>query len=205
MERDKLIEYAIELQSLAQAGLYYGKDVYDKERYARIRDISAEILSMKTELPLERVKHLFCSDFGYQTPKVDTRAAIFQDDKILLVRESSGEWSLPGGWCEATMSPVENTIKEAKEEAGRDIAVRSLIAVQNRDYHNPPPYAYGVIKIFYLCEELGGNFCANMETTDAAYFSEENLPPLAQEKCNTDQVILCFQAYRATSWTALFD
>lgn len=84
---DKLTEYAAELQSLAQTGLFYGKDVYDRERYARIRDIAAEIMAMKTELPLGTVKDLFCSDYGYQTPKVDTRAAIFMDNKILLVHE----------------------------------------------------------------------------------------------------------------------
>ena len=111
---DKLTEYAAELQSLAQAGLFYGKDVYDRERYARIRDIAAEIMAMKTELPLGTVKDLFCSDYGYQTPKVDTRAAIFRDNKILLVHEKNGTWSLPGGWCEFNMSPAENAVKEVR-------------------------------------------------------------------------------------------
>ena len=124
---------------------------------------------MKTALPLDTVKGLFCGDYGYQTPKVDTCAAIFREGKLLLVQEADGRWALPGGWCEVTLSPVENTIKEAREEAGRDIAVRSVIAVQNRDAHNPPPYACGVVKIFYLCEELGGSFCRNLETTGAAF------------------------------------
>ena len=81
MKRDRLTEYAIELQSLAQAGLHYGKDIYDRERYERIREIAAEIISMKTELPLDTVTGMFCSDSGYQTPKVDTRSAIFRDGK----------------------------------------------------------------------------------------------------------------------------
>lgn len=95
MKRDRLTEYAIELQSLAQAGLHYGKDIYDRERYERIREIAAEIISMKTELPLDTVTGMFCSDSGYQTPKVDTRSAIFRDGKILLVHEANGTWSLP--------------------------------------------------------------------------------------------------------------
>ena len=118
MKRDRLTEYAIELQSLAQAGLHYGKDIYDRERYERIREIAAEIISMKTKLPLDTVTGMFCSDSGYQTPKVDTRSAIFRDGKILLVHEANGTWSLPGGWCEVTMSPAENAVKETKEEAG---------------------------------------------------------------------------------------
>ena len=35
----KWIDYIIELQSLAHAGLTYGKDVYDQERYERIRQL----------------------------------------------------------------------------------------------------------------------------------------------------------------------
>lgn len=72
------LQWAIELQSLAQAGLTYGKDVYDHERYERIREISAEILAYMTDIPLNKVKTLFCNESGYQTPKIDTRAAIFR-------------------------------------------------------------------------------------------------------------------------------
>ena len=110
-DRDRLVEYAIELQSLAQAGLYYGKDAYDRERYERIREIAAGLLGMKSELSTEKIKSLFCADYGYQTPKIDTRAAIFHDGKILLVQESDRRWALPGGWCEVTLSPVEITVK----------------------------------------------------------------------------------------------
>ena len=92
------LQWAIELQSLAQAGLTYGKDVYDKERYERIREISAEIMAHLSDTPLDKVKELFCNETGYQTPKIDTRAAIFKENKILLVHENNGTWALPGGW-----------------------------------------------------------------------------------------------------------
>ena len=126
---DRIVEWAKELQSLAQAGLFYGHDEFDKERYQRIRDIAAEMMTERVDLPLEKIRGLFCDGVGYQTPKVDTRAAIFSNDKILLVRERSGRWSMPGGWCDYNMSPAENTIKEAKEEAGLEIAIDRLIAV----------------------------------------------------------------------------
>lgn len=87
---NKWVQWAVELQSLAQAGLTYGKDAFDLQRYQRIRDISAQMMSRMTEIPLDRVKDLFCGDRGYQTPKLDTRAAIFEDGKILLVRERDG-------------------------------------------------------------------------------------------------------------------
>ena len=201
---DQIIEWAKELQSLAQAGLFYGHDVYDKERYQRIREIAAEMMLMKTDVPVEKISGLFCGDVGYQTPKVDTRAAIFQDGKILLVCEK-GKWSMPGGWCEFNLSPANNAIKEVKEESGLDVNISKVIAVQDRDKHNPPPYAYGVVKIFYLCEILGGSFSENIETSESRFFSLDELPLLAGEKCNEEQIRMCFDAYQSENWIVQFD
>ena len=75
---DQIVEWAKELQSLAQAGLFYGRDVFDRERYQRIRDISGEMMAARTGIPAEKIADLFCGDVGYQTPKIDTRAAIFR-------------------------------------------------------------------------------------------------------------------------------
>ena len=200
------IDFIIELQSLAQAGLTYGKDVYDKERYERIREISAEMMSAMSGLPTEQVKGLFCNEIGYQTPKIDTRAAIFKNDKILLVHENNGTWALPGGWCDVNVSVAENTIKEVKEEAGLDVTVEKVIAVQDRAKHNLPLYAYGVCKIFMLCIVVGGNFEPNIETVGFDYFEEDNLPNLANEKNNIEQIKMCFEAYRSKDkWETLFD
>lgn len=207
MDKNKQwIDLIVELQSLAQAGLTYGKDVYDKERYERIRDISAEMMADISDMPPEKVKGLFCNETGYQTPKIDTRAAIFKDDKILLVHENNGTWSLPGGWCDVNVSVTENTIKEVKEEAGFDVTVKSVIAVQDREKHNLPVYAYRICKIFMLCSVTGGNFQANIETTGFDYFAEDKLPELAGEKNNEEQIKMCFDAHRAGgNWRTLFD
>ncbi|MBQ9346056.1 MAG: NUDIX hydrolase [Oscillibacter sp.] len=204
--RDRWLAWAEELQSLAQAGLYYGTDRFDLERYQRIREISAEMLSDRTDLPIEKVRDLFCGDVGYQTPKLDTRAAIIRDGKILLVREADGRWSMPGGWCDYDRTPWENTIKEAKEEAGADITVDTLAAVQDRERHNAPPhFPFGVVKLFFLCTYLGGEFTPNIETTERAWFSEDALPPLSEGKCTAEQVRLCFAASRDPHWKTVFD
>lgn len=203
---ERWLHWAVELQSIAQIGLTYGKDAYDKERYTRIREISAEIVSHMSDIPAETVKGLFCSESGYQTPKIDTRAAIFKDGKILLVHESNGTWSLPGGWCDVDISVAENTVKEVKEEAGLDVTAERVIAVQDRAKHNLPLYAYGVCKIFMLCAAQGGSFRENLETTGFAYFSEDDLPLLAGEKNTAEQIRMCFNAYRAgDAWKTLFD
>ncbi len=204
-KNEKWLKWAVELQAIAQSGLFYGKDKFDIERYERIRDISAEMLSYKTEISVEKIKDLFCGDKGYQTPKIDTRAAIFKDNKILLVHESNGRWSLPGGWCDVDISTEENTIKEVKEEAGLDVVVKRVIAVQDREKHNLPVYAYKVCKIFMQCEVKGGKFKPNIETTGFDYFGIDELPDLAEEKNNREQIEMCFNAMKSEHWEALFD
>ena len=128
---DKWIEFAIRIQSIAQAGLQYGKDKYDRERYEELRQIAAEMLSLKTDVPVNKIFDLFCNESGYQTPKVDTRAAVFVDGKILLVHENNGTWSLPGGWCDVDQSVASNTEKEVQEEAALTVKSEKIIAVQD--------------------------------------------------------------------------
>ena len=202
---EKWLDWAIELQSLAQAGLTYGKDPFDLERYERIRGISAEMLSYKTEIPVEKVRDLFCNETGYQTPKLDTRAAIFEQGKILLVQEMDGRWSLPGGWVDVNVSVGENAVKEVYEEAGLVVTADRLIAVQDRNRHNLPAYAYGVCKVFVLCSVKGGKFRRNIETTGYDWFTENAMPQLAKEKNTEQQVHMCFQAYRDKAWSVQFD
>lgn len=202
---EKWVQWAVELQALAQAGLTYGKDIYDRERYERIRDIAAEMVTLKTGISEEIVHDLFCDEAGYQTPKLDTRAAIIQDGKILLVHENDGTWCLPGGWCDVNISAAENVVKEVKEEAGLDVRADLVIAVQDREKHNHPVYANKICKIFFLCSVLGGEFRPNSETTESRYFAPEELPVLATAKVTEAQIRMCFDAYHASNWKTLFD
>lgn len=206
MEKNEIwLQWAVELQSLAQAGLFYGKDAFDIERYEKIRNISAEMIAYKSEIPLDKIKDLFCNETGYQTPKLDSRAAIFQNNKILLVKERKGNWSLPGGWVDVNVSVKENTIKEVKEEAGLDVSADLIIAVQDREKHNLPIYAHKVCKIFILCTLIGGKFEPNIETLESKYFALDELPTLATEKNNEEQIKMCFEAYHTDNWKTLFD
>lgn len=203
---EQWLKWAMEIQSLAQAGLAYTDNNYDRERYERLREISAEMIKEKTEISLEKVKDLFCNEEGYQTPKIDTRAAIFKDNKILLVCENNGTWSLPGGWCDVLESVKSNTIKEVKEETGLDVEVEKIIAIQDRNKHNKPIYAYGVCKIFSQCKILSGEFVENIETTETRFFGKDELPKnLAKEKVNKEQIEMCFDAFIDKNWKTKFD
>ena len=204
-KREQWLQWAIELQALAQAGLTYSKDVYDLERFQRIREISAEIMAAKSDLPLETVSGLFLNEKGYQTPKIDTRAAIFKEGRILLVQEKDGRWTLPGGWCDVDISVAENTVKEVREEAGLEVKVQRLIAVQDRARHNLPPSAYGICKIFVLCSLVGGQFEENSETVASGFFGIDELPRLSNDKTNAEQIRMCFAAAADENWQPLLD
>jgi ADP-ribose pyrophosphatase YjhB (NUDIX family) len=203
---DEWINWAVELQFIAQAGLTYSENKFDIERFKRIREISAEIMSAKSGLTIEKVEKLFCNEVGYQTPKLDTRAAIFKEDKILLVKEmSSGEWSLPGGWVDVNQSIRTNVIKEVKEESGLDVIADRIIAIQDRNKHNTPLFAYGICKIFILCNIIGGKFESNIETCDSDFFNINELPILSAERTTKKQIEMCFNAYHNKKWEVIFD
>ncbi|MBQ3372393.1 MAG: NUDIX hydrolase N-terminal domain-containing protein, partial [Oscillospiraceae bacterium] len=161
---DPWLEFAIRIQSIAQAGLQYSSNPYELERYAELRQIAAEMMAARTDLPVDIIRDVFCNERGYQTPKIDTRAAVFVDGKILLVHENSGKWALPGGWCDVDQSVASNTEKEVREETGCTVHAKKIIAVQDWRKHNVKNYAFGVIKIFVLCEYEGGEFEDNIET-----------------------------------------
>lgn len=206
MERNAIwLDWAVELQALAQAGLHYGKDVYDRERYQRIRDIAADMLAHQAGLDADKVRAFFCCETGYQTPKLDTRAAVFQDEGILLVQEQSGLWSLPGGWVDVNLSVAESAVKEVKEEAGLDVIAQRIIAVQDWSRHNRRNNPFGICKVFFLCTATGGAFQPNSETTASGYFALDKLPPLSDDKTTEAQVAMCFEANRSPNWQALFD
>ena len=80
-----------------------------------------------------------------------------------------------------------------------------IIAVQDHFKHHGSIHPYGITDIYYLCQSLGGEFQANSETSQAAWFKEDDLPPLAENKNSTEQVKMCFAAHRDANWQTLFD
>lgn len=164
------------------------------------------MISVKTDIPTDKVRDLFCGETEYQTPKVDTRAAVFVRGKILLVHENNGKWSLPGGWCDVDQSVASNTVKEVKEETGFVVTAQKVIAVQDWRRHNVTNYAYGVVKIFMRCRYESGEFADNIETTGIAFFGRDELPDdLAVEKCTKEQILMCFDAFADSDLPTIFD
>lgn len=110
-----------------------------------------------------------------------------------------------GGWVDVNISVKENVIKEVNEEAGLDVTADMVIAVQDREKHNLPVYAYKVCKIFVLCSVIGGEFEENSETVQSDYFGIDELPELSLEKNNEEQIKMCFDAYYSDNWKTYLD
>ncbi len=204
--KEKWLEWAARLQSIAQAGLTFGADRYDLDRYQQIRTISVEILREYTGTSIEKIRDLFASETGYQTPKVDIRASVFKDDKILMVREKiDGAWSLPGGWADVNTSVSESAARECLEEAGASVKPKRIIAIHQADKHFNRPSPYTIYKIFVECELIENNFSENTETIEAGFFPFDSLPPLSTERNTREQIEICFEARKHTLFETLFD
>ena len=193
MDRNRgiILAWAKELQSMAAAGIQYTTNDFDYERFKRIRDIAAEMAAYELDLPPAQMKDVFAHELGYQTPKIVTRAAIFDGDQVLLVRERNGKWSMPGGWCDEDETVRSNTIKEAWEEAGVQVEPYRIVALDSQNLRNRPASFYGVCTVFVLCERR--------------YFSVHDLPPLIPGKQTPEQVLHCYEAYLAEEWNPRFD
>jgi ADP-ribose pyrophosphatase YjhB (NUDIX family) len=190
----KWLEWAKQLQSIAQAGLTYSKDIYDLERFERIRDISIEMMAQHTSISKTIIRDLFANETGYATPKVDIRAAVFKDNKILMVKEKTdGKWSLPGGWGDIGLTPSEVAVKEVKEESGFEVEAIKLIGVLDMKCHPHPPYPYHVYKMLIHCKIMGGESKQGIETSAVGFFAEDQLPPLSITRITESQIKLAFR------------
>ncbi|MBX2844525.1 MAG: NUDIX hydrolase [Flammeovirgaceae bacterium] len=190
----KWIDTAKRIQAIAQNGLTYSEGMYDIERYEELRDISIKMMSEFSETKFEKVKDLFAFETGYQTPKVDIRGVVFRENKILMIREEQdGKWSLPGGWADINYSPKEIVAKEIQEEAGVLVKPLKLVAVTDKHKHPHPPDPYHAYKLFFLCEETGGELQTGMETLDVGFYPLEALPELSTGRVTESLIKLMFE------------
>ena len=165
------------------------------------------MLSFKYDIPIEKVKLDFAGELGYQTPKVETRAAVIKDNKILLVKEQlDGKWALPGGYQDVNMSIKENAIKEASEEAGAVVNPVKIIAVLDYNRHHHVNFPFGMVKVFVLCEYVSHSFVENTETLGAEFYSLDELPELSTTRTTKKQLEMCFDCYNnIENWKTIFD
>jgi ADP-ribose pyrophosphatase YjhB (NUDIX family) len=200
------LDWAREIQALSQSGLTYALNDYDRQRYSRLVEIASEIVQQHSQLDHAHLIALFHQQIGYATPKVDVRGAVFQDGKLLLVRErSDGGWTMPGGWADVGNVPSEAAEREVWEEAGFKVKATRVIGVYDAN-RTGPLELFHAFKIVFLCDLLSGEAAPSSETSEVAFFAWDEIPAhLSGERTRPRHLRDAFIAYDNPACPTVFD
>ena len=199
------IGWAREIFSLSQAGLTYTKNPFDRARYERLQQITAEMIASETELDLQSVLTSFSMQAGYATPKIDVRAAVVKEGKILMVQEAADSmWAMPGGWADLGDAPGSVAEREVQEESGFQVKAEKVIAVMDANRIQPLEF-YHAYKIIFLCMLLGGEARPSNETLAVDFFAPDQLPPLSIYRTNESMLAEVFAHLKQPDRPAAFD
>ena len=200
------LEWAREIQALSQTGSHYAENEYQRDRNRRLSEIAAEIISEHTGLAFTPLAQVFQAQIGYATPRVDVRGAVFQDGRLLLVRErQDGGWTMPGGWADVGDVPSEAAEREVWEEAGFRVKARKLVGVYDANRLGPLEL-FHAFKLVFLCQLIEGAARPSSETSEVAFFAQNELPGLLSGARTRPRHILdAFQAYHDPDCAAVFD
>ncbi|MBY0277184.1 NUDIX hydrolase [Candidatus Binatia bacterium] len=205
---DRWLHKAKRLHAIATTGLHYTDSPFDRERYAEIAALASAMLADLGNVPLARIDGLITQfTHGYATPKVDVRAAVFRDDRILLVQErTDGRWTMPGGFADVGLTPGQNVAKEVHEEAGLHVVPERLYCVRHKATHAYDPDVREFYKLFFLCTPLDEHEpCPGHETLAAGYFARDGLPPLSTARVLESDIAAAFAAHADCTLPVLFD
>jgi ADP-ribose pyrophosphatase YjhB (NUDIX family) len=207
MPQDQFTQWITQLQAIAQNGLNYTTDAFDKGRYVELMKLCAEMAASNPPANAETLHQFFMNDIGHATPKLAVRGLIFNQAKeILLVKERSDScWTPPGGWADVNESPSEAVIREIFEESGLHVKAVKLLALYDKHKHDHPPEWPHVYKAFFLCEWLDGHFTINDEISDMRFFKREALPELSAPRITAAQILRFFAFQENPDWPTDFD
>lgn len=201
------LNWAKQIKAISQAGKAYTKDGYDEERFEQLQVISHQMLASLADQPVIKVDNLFIPEQGYPTPKVDLRAGVIKNNKILLVRERTDDrWSLPGGWADVNEAPKEGIIREVYEESGFRVDNPRFIGLKDRALHPYFPLSVQhIYKLFFLCDFVGGVPTINLEVSKIDFFALDELPELSTGRVLYEDIAMVFEHYNNPSTTIYID
>ncbi len=203
---DHWLTIAKKINSIAQTGLAFTKDKFDKERYTELLDLSIQIIQNITDIDSKKLEFVFNRDIGYQTPKLGVRAVVFKENKLLLVKEKmDNKWCLPGGYADVGMTPSEIIINEVKEESGFDVKPTRILGLIDYNKHQERPFPFDIYNLFMECEIIGGKPEVGIETSDVGFFEINNLPELSERRVTKTQILQMFELYNDKNLEPIFD
>jgi ADP-ribose pyrophosphatase YjhB (NUDIX family) len=201
------LSIAREVRALAQTGLTFTLDRFDRQRYLRLQELAVLLMAQGSDPEYQTLITLLRQEKGYATPKVDVRGAAFVEGKILMVREiSDGRWTLPGGWADVNQTARECVEREIAEESGFKARALKLAAVHDYQRSNrPATHIDSIYKMFFLCEIIGGAATPSDETSEVAFFARDALPPLSLGRSTEAQIERMFQHFEDPRLATDFD
>lgn len=200
------LDLARRLLALAQSGLHFTLQEYDRERYREIAQIGAQMLARESGRDAAQLLAAWFVEDGYATPKMDVRGAVFRDDRVLLVRETiDGKWTLPGGWADVNDSPAQAVEKEIEQESGFIAKAVKLAALYDRNKHPHPPYLFHSWKAFFICDLIGGEPRLSNETDGVDFFDLDALPELSIGRATAEQIHRMYLHHRQRDLPTEFD
>ncbi|MGB5821839.1 MAG: NUDIX hydrolase [Saonia sp.] len=207
MEEKRQLELIKRIKALADTGLVYAEQEYDRERYEELREISLKLLSEVSNEPLSTLTDFLMPVKDYPTPKVDVRGFVLNSaNEILMAKESAdGKWTIPGGWADVGYSPSEVVTKEIAEETGLTSKLVRLLAVYDKKCHPHPSQPFYVYKLIFLCEVEEGELRPGFDMQGAAFFGLDNLPQLSEDRILKPQIEHLFKMVITTDTTVYID
>ena len=167
------------LQSIAKLGLYYTKDIYDRQRYEQLLELTTEYYGQVLEIPAKEAQDHLKKDLEKLgvSPILGSAAAIFDSGgKILLMKRTDNQkWCMPTGLVEAGESPELGAIREAKEETGLDVQILELVKVYTR-FPSAEYGMYTLVGTVYLCKMIGGVLTRSHEDLGLQYWNIDEVP-----------------------------
>jgi ADP-ribose pyrophosphatase YjhB (NUDIX family) len=203
-----ILEWARKVQAIAQNGLAFTRDEFDRERFQQLQGLVSEILTSELNITPGQLAGIWQGEEGYATPKVDVRGGVFQQDRVLMVRErSDGKWTLPGGWVDVGDGPAFAVEREIREESGYLAKAVKLAAVFDRSNpkHGHPPTILHIYKLLFICELTGGTATLSNETDGVEFFPVSQLPPLSSGRATQSQIERLYQHHLNRNLPTDFD
>jgi ADP-ribose pyrophosphatase YjhB (NUDIX family) len=205
-ERPAWLRFAERVQAIAQTGLAYARDPYDRERYQELRGIAVEMAASGLGVSAADVEVVFASGLGYPTPKIDVRAVVFRGDELLLVRErQSGRFTFPGGWADVGDTPGAAAERETLEESGYRVRATKLVALLDKTRHAHPPSVDYTYKVLIGCRLEGGSAATSHEIDAVGFFARAAIPELDLNRTTPGQIELAWAHHEDPARPTDFD
>lgn len=200
------LKWARELHVIGQTGLFYTQIEFDRQRFQRLIELSAEMMQSASSLPLGDLSLALSSQKGYITPKVDVRGAVFDGESVLLVQEvTDGLWSLPGGWADVNEPPSAMIIRELLEETGLHVEPTRIVGVYEANHGRDPIEVFHSYKILFNCKVLSGELTPSYETPQVKYFPMDDLPELSSNRTQSRFITEAYQHWQHPELITVFD